>query len=122
MASRTYRRGAQWRSLAVTWAPEPARKLGGEVSPVAWQPPHCGKNAANGCAGPCVGASGAAGSTTRSGHREAPSQQAVRPSNSRRANRAEVRRARSNVRSEEHTSELQSLIRISYAVFCLKKK
>src|SRR3546814_8453473 len=25
-------------------------------------------------------------------------------------------------RSEEHTSELQSLIRISYAVFCLKKK
>src|SRR3546814_3554524 len=26
------------------------------------------------------------------------------------------------VRSEEHTSELQSLIRISYAVFCLKKK
>src|SRR3546814_8151521 len=29
-------------------------------------------------------------------------------------------RARS--RSEEHTSELQSLMRISYAVFCLKKK
>src|SRR3546814_2116721 len=27
-----------------------------------------------------------------------------------------------NVRSEEHTSELQSLMRISYAVFCLKKK
>src|SRR3546814_7186190 len=26
------------------------------------------------------------------------------------------------IRSEEHTSELQSLIRISYAVFCLKKK
>src|SRR3546814_2374286 len=26
------------------------------------------------------------------------------------------------VRSEEHTSELQSLIHISYAVFCLKKK
>src|SRR3546814_5098554 len=26
------------------------------------------------------------------------------------------------VRSEEHTSELQSLMRISYAVFCLKKK
>src|SRR3546814_1262892 len=26
-----------------------------------------------------------------------------------------------NVRSEEHTSELQSLMRISYAVFCLKK-
>src|SRR3546814_2380525 len=31
--------------------------------------------------------------------------------------RAPVRR-----RSEEHTSELQSLMRISYAVFCLKKK
>src|SRR3546814_12018183 len=27
-----------------------------------------------------------------------------------------------NGRSEEHTSELQSLVRISYAVFCLKKK
>src|SRR3546814_1099479 len=27
-----------------------------------------------------------------------------------------------NARSEEHTSELQSLMRISYAVFCLKKK
>src|SRR3546814_1127043 len=32
---------------------------------------------------------------------------------------AEVAQA---VRSEEHTSELQSLMRISYAVFCLKKK
>src|SRR3546814_5032648 len=31
-------------------------------------------------------------------------------------------RARFNLRSEEHTSELQSLMRISYAVFCLKKK
>src|SRR3546814_16471976 len=28
----------------------------------------------------------------------------------------------SPLRSEEHTSELQSLMRISYAVFCLKKK
>src|SRR3546814_5290136 len=28
---------------------------------------------------------------------------------------------RANIRSEEHTSELQSLMRISYAVFCLKK-
>src|SRR3546814_11640152 len=37
----------------------------------------------------------------------------------------EVRRAaswKSSCRSEEHTSELQSLMRISYAVFCLKKK
>src|SRR3546814_2674594 len=30
--------------------------------------------------------------------------------------------AAASVRSEEHTSELQSLMRISYAVFCLKKK
>src|SRR3546814_6804788 len=29
---------------------------------------------------------------------------------------------RQRLRSEEHTSELQSLMRISYAVFCLKKK
>src|SRR3546814_7910195 len=32
------------------------------------------------------------------------------------------RRLDAVVRSEEHTSELQSLMRISYAVFCLKKK
>src|SRR3546814_3680948 len=31
-------------------------------------------------------------------------------------------RADPHIRSEEHTSELQSLMRISYAVFCLKKK
>src|SRR3546814_7182092 len=31
-------------------------------------------------------------------------------------------RPRCQMRSEEHTSELQSLMRISYAVFCLKKK
>src|SRR3546814_8752921 len=31
-------------------------------------------------------------------------------------------RIRIQMRSEEHTSELQSLMRISYAVFCLKKK
>src|SRR3546814_4588959 len=31
-------------------------------------------------------------------------------------------RRRGTLRSEEHTSELQSLMRISYAVFCLKKK
>src|SRR3546814_9842150 len=33
-----------------------------------------------------------------------------------------VERLRVAERSEEHTSELQSLMRISYAVFCLKKK
>src|SRR3546814_3767469 len=31
-------------------------------------------------------------------------------------------RVDAGIRSEEHTSELQSLMRISYAVFCLKKK
>src|SRR3546814_7086768 len=36
--------------------------------------------------------------------------------------RAHIQRAGGNDRSEEHTSELQSLMRISYAVFCLKKK
>src|SRR3546814_3483587 len=35
--------------------------------------------------------------------------------------RAEKGTALARVRSEEHTSELQSLMRISYAVFCLKK-
>src|SRR3546814_2672907 len=34
----------------------------------------------------------------------------------------EISRFDAGVRSEEHTSELQSLMRISYAVFCLKKK
>src|SRR3546814_6071930 len=40
---------------------------------------------------------------------------AVRPASRRRV-------GRHRARSEEHTSELQSLMRISYAVFCLKKK
>src|SRR3546814_10368823 len=35
---------------------------------------------------------------------------------------AALREAAGVLRSEEHTSELQSLMRISYAVFCLKKK
>src|SRR3546814_4916133 len=34
----------------------------------------------------------------------------------------EIRELLTSYRSEEHTSELQSLMRISYAVFCLKKK
>src|SRR3546814_1927709 len=36
--------------------------------------------------------------------------------------RAEEEHVQAWVRSEEHTSELQSLMRISYAVFCLNKK
>src|SRR3546814_10571784 len=35
---------------------------------------------------------------------------------------AEAQHQAGDERSEEHTSELQSLMRISYAVFCLKKK
>src|SRR3546814_2059718 len=38
------------------------------------------------------------------------------------AGREEIIVAPAQDRSEEHTSELQSLMRISYAVFCLKKK
>src|SRR3546814_10532088 len=38
------------------------------------------------------------------------------------ANIKEIVAAHTAERSEEHTSELQSLMRISYAVFCLKKK
>src|SRR3546814_8223395 len=36
--------------------------------------------------------------------------------------RSDLRQPARRIRSEEHTSELQSLMRISYAVFCLKKK
>src|SRR3546814_8763674 len=36
--------------------------------------------------------------------------------------RSDHGKGRAGARSEEHTSELQSLMRISYAVFCLKKK
>src|SRR3546814_1164540 len=38
------------------------------------------------------------------------------------AQRRQMAKRRSTGRSEEHTSELQSLMRSSYAVFCLKKK
>src|SRR3546814_10828105 len=47
--------------------------------------------------------------------REPPVTRAVRPARGREAGMGRLR-------SEEHTSELQSLMRISYAVFCLKKK
>src|SRR3546814_5145701 len=45
-----------------------------------------------------------------------------RPASGGRDRGALERRAQRSGRSEEHTSELQSLMRISYAVFCLKKK
>src|SRR3546814_3225578 len=45
-----------------------------------------------------------------------------RPRRAHRTVPAERHRVARRARSEEHTSELQSLMRISYAVFCLKKK
>src|SRR3546814_2676087 len=45
----------------------------------------------------------------------------IRPARAHRASAEELER-HAAFRSEEHTSELQSLMRISYAVFCLKKK
>src|SRR3546814_3323935 len=48
--------------------------------------------------------------------------QLSRPSDSGHAGYRRHVRRRAWLRSEEHTSELQSLMRISYAVFCLKKK
>src|SRR3546814_8890314 len=46
----------------------------------------------------------------------------AKPSSATTARKNSQRRLRDSTRSEEHTSELQSLMRISYAVFCLKKK
>src|SRR3546814_6013398 len=45
-----------------------------------------------------------------------------RRSNDRHQHQQYRKQNRQKYRSEEHTSELQSLMRISYAVFCLKKK
>src|SRR3546814_2897669 len=57
--------------------------------------------------------------------RERPLRRTARGERSRRApagaGRAVARPQREDLRSEEHTSELQSLMRSSYAVFCLKK-
>src|SRR3546814_4985046 len=62
----------------------------------------------------CIGRGyfgGATANIATSGHCEAPERAA-----------SEARHDRAPCRSEEHTSELQSLMRISYAVFCLNKK
>src|SRR3546814_9132766 len=48
--------------------------------------------------------------------------QCAQPGDGRRYADARPYDAGGGLRSEEHTSELQSLMRISYAVFCLKKK
>src|SRR3546814_3115614 len=54
--------------------------------------------------------------------REVPSRAERREDLVARHHRRAVPRVAGIQRSEEHTSELQSLMRISYAVFCLKKK
>src|SRR3546814_11667298 len=54
-------------------------------------------------------------------HSKAPDHE-PRPQHHRQLPRSLHKLHRQRVRSEEHTSELQSLMRISYAVFCLKKK
>src|SRR3546814_1800206 len=48
--------------------------------------------------------------------------QTIRRSGASRDDQASIQAVEVRLRSEEHTSELQSLMRISYAVFCLKKK
>src|SRR3546814_4493498 len=50
-----------------------------------------------------------------------PRRSSPKPQLQRRSHDRRLRSGKPN-RSEEHTSELQSLMRISYAVFCLKKK
>src|SRR3546814_3878916 len=45
-----------------------------------------------------------------------------RPRRVQKPSHSDARARNTSARSEEHTSELQSLMRISYAVFCLKKK
>src|SRR3546814_7252188 len=56
------------------------------------------------------------------GARRAPDHRRGKDRRRRNRRRARPRRRAPRLRSEEHPSELQSLMRISYAVFCLKKK
>src|SRR3546814_5936131 len=58
----------------------------------------------------------------RQAHSEPPSPPSSRRRNLRLGMATNGRRHTSDLRSEEHTSELQSLMRNSYAVFCSKKK
>src|SRR3546814_5982387 len=51
-----------------------------------------------------------------------PARPAARRAGAHRTGRSDLPARRREIRSEEHTSELQSLMRISYAVLCLKKK
>src|SRR3546814_12393671 len=63
-----------------------------------------------------------AGQDRRHVHRAAVLARVRLPGGPRLRRRPQVAHRRGQLRSEEHTSELQSLMRISYAVCCLKKK
>src|SRR3546814_5053457 len=73
------------------------------------------------CSSDLSGTSSLGSPRTRTSRRSAASRSRRRSRPHRRRAPAGWRRVRLR-RSEEHTSELQSLMRISYAVFCLKKK
>src|SRR3546814_3214931 len=62
-----------------------------------------------------------AGDARRAEHRHDPHRQAGDEDEHEPGRGEDDRLAEVGLRSEEHTSELQSLMRISYAVFCLKK-
>src|SRR3546814_2096444 len=53
---------------------------------------------------------------------DAPKKEVLYPNTTRVEPKLDLTSQKDQKRSEEHTSELQSLMRISYAVFCLKKK
>src|SRR3546814_4650278 len=84
--------------------------LGRSIRRTAWRPGSCDR--------PCQSCTRPASACSTSG-RCAPHWKYEGTLPSRRCRRATSATGR---RSEEHTSELQSLMRISYAVFCLKKK
>src|SRR3546814_3995216 len=71
---------------------------------------------------PARGVSESRGDQKLHGRRKSPRPHPARDKPGDRPARGLLRRRSLRARSEEHTSELQSLMRISYAVFCLKKK
>src|SRR3546814_3738340 len=104
----------QLASLTITrwwWAPARCREQDQELLAVVQERFH---SAANNRPPAC---SAAFGPVRHLGYGQLVDSPGIADRNRRTANR-ETRAAR----SEEHTSELQSLMRISYAVFCLKKK
>src|SRR3546814_9358852 len=77
---------------------------------------------ARACAGKTGNAARAARMTTPNFKKAFPSTASAGPANIPPLRLAAASESADGKRSEEHTSELQSLMRISYAVFCLKKK